>query len=151
MSPPVTFGWIWRTKLNMKIKVFAWLLLMDRVNTRDLLDRKHCKPINATVLCSCCSQGVRETKEHLFFFCIFSAQCWNVLGWTWSSNLEFHRMIQSQSVSFANPCFMELLIATWNIWKERNNLIFNGVLPSVSSWRRNLRMDLSLRACLVQL
>lgn len=110
LSPPVTFGWIWGSKLNMKIKVFAWLLFMDRVNTRDLLDRKHCMPINATVLCSCCPQGVRETREHLFFFCDFSAQCWRVLVWSWSSNLEFHRMIQSQSAFFSNVCFMELLL-----------------------------------------
>jgi hypothetical protein len=26
----------------MKIKVFAWLLSMDRFNTRDMLDRSHC-------------------------------------------------------------------------------------------------------------
>ena len=30
------------------------------------------------------------------------------------------------------------------IWKERNNLIFNGVLPSVASWKRNTKTDLSL-------
>lgn len=53
--------------------------------------------------------------------------------------------IQSQSASFSNPCFMELmLLAAWNIWKERNNLIFNGIQPEVLSWKRNLKLDLSL-------
>jgi hypothetical protein len=32
LSPPSTFKWIWQSKVNMKIKVFSWLLFMDRVN-----------------------------------------------------------------------------------------------------------------------
>jgi hypothetical protein len=35
------FKWIWMSKCQMKYKVFFWLLLRDRLNTRGLLRRKH--------------------------------------------------------------------------------------------------------------
>ena len=43
---------IWKTKCVMKLKVFAWLLIQDRLNTRDMLARRHC-PISdiSCVIC----------------------------------------------------------------------------------------------------
>lgn len=35
------FGWIWKSRSTMKIKVFGWLLLTDRLNTRNMLKRRH--------------------------------------------------------------------------------------------------------------
>ena len=35
------FGWLWKAKSVPKIKVFGWLLLMDRLNTRDMMQRRH--------------------------------------------------------------------------------------------------------------
>lgn len=35
-----TFKWIWQSKCQMTHKVFFWLVLMDRINTRDVLCRK---------------------------------------------------------------------------------------------------------------
>jgi hypothetical protein len=129
----------------MKIKVFGWLLLMDRVNTRDLLDRKHCAPLGASISCSSCQENARETREHLFFDCDFSKGCWNKLGWYWNTSLEFNQMIHTQHSSFSQQGFMELfLLAAWNIWKERNGLIFQGIQPSVTNWLANLKLDLNL-------
>lgn len=129
----------------MKIKVFGWLLFLDRVNTRDLLERKHCAPLNASDICPSCSTNARENREHLFFLCPFSSACWNKLGWCCDTTLQFHQMIQAQLAVVSHQCFMELfLIAAWNIWKERNGLIFQGIQPSVRNWLRNLKDDLSI-------
>jgi hypothetical protein len=38
--PPV-FKWLWKSCCIMKTKTFAWLLLAHRLNTRDLLQRRH--------------------------------------------------------------------------------------------------------------
>lgn len=35
------FAWIWRSKCTNKWKVFCWLLLADRLNTRNILHRRH--------------------------------------------------------------------------------------------------------------
>ena len=40
VAPP-PFAWIWKSKLHMKIKVFMWFLLADRLNTRNMLRRRH--------------------------------------------------------------------------------------------------------------
>jgi hypothetical protein len=36
------------------------------------------------------------------------------------------------------------LLASWNIWKERNNMYFQGVSPTMISWKARLKSDLLL-------
>jgi hypothetical protein len=36
---PTVYSWLWKSACMMKLKVFAWLLLSDRLNTKDLLKR----------------------------------------------------------------------------------------------------------------
>ena len=36
-----TYKWLWKSKVTMKIKVCGWLLLSDRLNTRNMLKRRH--------------------------------------------------------------------------------------------------------------
>jgi hypothetical protein len=38
---PKVYAWLWKSCYVMKTKVFACLLLSDRLNTRDLLKRRH--------------------------------------------------------------------------------------------------------------
>jgi hypothetical protein len=45
---------------------FAWLLLVDRLNTRDMLRRRH-KHLEEGYSCVLCSDQVDETSIHLFF------------------------------------------------------------------------------------
>jgi hypothetical protein len=40
VSCPV-YQWIWRSKCIMRIKIFSWLLISDRLNTRDLLRNRN--------------------------------------------------------------------------------------------------------------
>ena len=61
---PRHFKWIWKSSCQPKRKVFFWMLLHDRVNTRNLLRRKtfalddyNCSVLN-------CQQ--EETLHHLF-------------------------------------------------------------------------------------
>jgi hypothetical protein len=50
---PRVFGWLWKSCCQPKHKVFFWLLLKDRLSTRNILKRKnmHLEPYNC-VLCS---------------------------------------------------------------------------------------------------
>lgn len=41
INAPRTYKWIWKSKCVVKQKVFIWLLLMDRLNTKDMLKRRH--------------------------------------------------------------------------------------------------------------
>ena len=35
------YAWIWKNRVMLRIKVFAWLMVSDRLNTRDMLRRRH--------------------------------------------------------------------------------------------------------------
>jgi hypothetical protein len=73
-----TFLWIWSSKCQMKHKVFFWLLLKDRLSTRDLLRRK-----NMDLDCYSCELCLRHRLEkvtHLFLRCSFAKACWNSIG-----------------------------------------------------------------------
>jgi hypothetical protein len=41
INPPVPFLWIWQFKVCKKIKIFLWLVFRDRINSKNLLKRKH--------------------------------------------------------------------------------------------------------------
>ena len=64
-----SYKWLWESKVTMKIKVFGWLLLSDRLNTRNMLKRRHYN-IGTNFDCLMCAQHVEETVEHLFFIAL---------------------------------------------------------------------------------
>jgi len=73
------FGWIWKAKCTPRIKFFAWLVLVDRLNTKAMLRRCHCNTQDDD-LCVLCSQGTVEDIQHLFFTCTFARRCWQALN-----------------------------------------------------------------------
>ncbi len=85
--------WLWKTKCVMKIKFFAWLMFCDRLNTREMLDRRHCAKEDDDLTCVLCNANHRETRLHLFFSYPFSIKCWQHLGIEWNHDLEFFQMI----------------------------------------------------------
>ena len=38
----LVFRWIWKASCIPRIKYFSWLILVDRLNTKDMLQRRHC-------------------------------------------------------------------------------------------------------------
>ena len=54
-------------------------------------------------------------------------------------------MIQSAQGQWVGPLFQEILIlAAWNIWKTRNNLLFEGIPPSTQGWCDLFKSDILL-------
>ena len=76
MEADDAFKWIWKSKCTNKWKVFAWLLLADRLNTRGLLKRKHMKLRDNNYAYLLCHLPLDEMVEYLFFHCEFSKTCW---------------------------------------------------------------------------
>jgi hypothetical protein len=61
---PQLFAWIWDTSCQAKHKIFFWLLLHDRLNTRNLLRRKNF--VITTYNCATINCDHEETLVHLF-------------------------------------------------------------------------------------
>jgi len=56
-------------------------------------------------------------------------------------------LIQAKQ-QFPNPYFMDILftIAAWQIWKQRNNFIFDRGRPSLDSWKFSFSEEARLEA-----
>jgi hypothetical protein len=135
---------IWACKALLRIKVFAWLLVSDRINTRDMLRRRHLNVTNVfhCVLCPC---RATEDWQHLFFHCNFSVRVWSYLQIEWESGSSFEAIFMQARRKFNKPFFTEVVIlAAWHIWKQRNEAIFQGILPTFRGWRRRFIHEVTL-------
>ncbi|KQK04513.1 hypothetical protein BRADI_2g13851v3 [Brachypodium distachyon] len=88
---------------------------------------------------------MEETLNHLFINRPFSFECWLQLGIHWPLDANCLEILPEIKANFGSPIFFEVFVlAAWNIWKIRNNLIFKGVPAFVQTWRARLRADLTL-------
>jgi hypothetical protein len=72
------YRWLWKSKCQPKHKVFFWLLLKDRLNTRSLLRRRNMELESYT--CENCILQKEETVGHLFLRCGFACHCWQLVS-----------------------------------------------------------------------
>lgn len=127
---PAPFQWIWKSPCLPKHKFFFWLMIQDRLNTKDLMERKKFYVESNT--CVLCDSGEKETMKHLFFDCIFSQNMWGTLGQTWNSDLQFIDMLIDAKNKSTNVFFkIAMITGCWSIWNHRNKIIFDGEIRSL--------------------
>jgi hypothetical protein len=142
IRPPITMLWIWKSKCIPRIKFFSWLLLNDRLNTRNMLRRKKYLENYNCVMGQC---NTKETLEHLFFECPSAAAWWFSLGIVWNEEAQIQHKIILARNAFPFPFFMEIfMVAAWCLWNERNAIIFNRRMPSVSSCKISFKQEIIL-------
>lgn len=133
---------IWKAKCVPKIKFFSWLLLNDRLNTRNMLRRK--KFLEEGYCCVLCQDFIEETREHLFFDCSTAITRWFALGIIWEEGLNIHDRLAVAKRDFPHPFFMEVfMIGSWCIWNERNALNFDGKAPNFNSWNTAFKKEIT--------
>jgi hypothetical protein len=122
----------------MRVKFFACLLLVDRLNTRDMLQRRHWK-VTGDTHCVLCPTSARETRMHLFFECNFSQRIWNYFQIDWTLAPDIQGSLLATILAFRKPFFMEVvMLGCWNIWKQRNGLIFRFERPTFCCLEENV-------------
>jgi hypothetical protein len=66
----------------------------------------------------------------------------NIFWQAWGSFLD---IIDVNRSSWGKPLFMEIfMLAAWNIWKLRNNMVFNGIKPELDVWKEKFGSDAKL-------
>lgn len=68
------YKWLWKCSCQNKHKVFFWLLIKDRLSTREILKRKNM--FLQDYNCVLCFGASEESLVHHFLECPFAAQCW---------------------------------------------------------------------------
>ena len=142
LSPPI-FKQIWKCATMLRYKIFFWLLLHDRVNSRNLLHRKSF--YLPSYECVLCHTHTMETSMHLLWDCDFALNSWSsILGQRYRGISVFDEVSLSIQ-ALSTPIAMEVIImGCWNIWMQRNGVILKAILASVLSWRASSRADLLL-------
>ncbi|XP_061993617.1 uncharacterized protein LOC133711526 [Rosa rugosa] len=92
---------MWKLNLHPKVMIFAWILIRNRLRTRDKLSTYN---HNISPLCPFCTNSP-ETVDHLFMQCPFSHQVWTL-------------------THFSNPLQWNDSFISWN------RLIFQRLVPS---------------------
>jgi hypothetical protein len=139
---PSVYRWLWKSCCIMCHKMFAWLVLRDHINTRDLLQRHYWHVTDDTHY-ELCPGHIYEDRAHLFFDCNFSVRIWNYLQIPWHSNDDLQAVVLTAKHGFGQLFFMEVVVtAIWNIWLLRNGKIFNQEKPTFARWKSKFVHDM---------
>lgn len=124
----------WNKNTPIKINIFAWRLIINRLPTHHNLDL--CGVDLDSILCPVCNEAA-EIDQHLFLECEIAQHLWKmVLKW-WGLNdypkdiLGMVTWVDSVSLpTKVKPIFdAVVLITNWAIWRFRNSRIFDSKPP----------------------
>jgi hypothetical protein len=139
--------WMWKGCCQQKHKVFFWLLIHNRLNTRALLQRKNF--LMTDYSCIMCNQQHLETRDHLFFQCPFAVLCCQYICPLWipppPGQMDIQEVLSSLKLAISKPFFMQIImLVTWSILLTRNSFIFKATTPSVYICRKIFKDELAL-------
>lgn len=138
--------WIWKSSCQNKHKVFFWLILKDRLNTRSMLRRRNMELENFN--CVLCNRQAEEIIEHLFIQCPFASQCWNSIGLGVDYRLPPLQNLELLRMQINRKFFMEIIILhCWAIWLCRNNSIFRMLPHSIQGCKDIFKLEFELLLC----
>jgi hypothetical protein len=122
--------------------------MVDRLNTKTMLKRRNISSGDEDEpYCVTCNDGADEDIEHLFFTCSFARNCWEKINIEWNLSLSLHPRIAHARQQQNTPFFMEIVIvASWEIWKARNDKIFRNRPVHVGTWFSNFKNQCRLQS-----
>ena len=127
---------VWDRLTMPKHRIILWLVLLDRLRTRDRLWKLHIVPTRDCLLC----HGIEETASHLFFGCQFSSACLEYIKeWIqWKSkkiNLEelLKWINKSKRSSRFRKDVQRAIVAAcvYQIWRARNEKLWIQKIENV--------------------
>ena len=117
---------IWKMKIPLKTKLFAWYLQRGVILTKDNLAKRNWQ---GSKKCVFCHQD--ETIKHLFFQCQFARSIWSIIqiGSTLypprSVANIFGNWLNGVDRRFKILIRVGALAVIWSLWLCRNDKVFN--------------------------
>jgi hypothetical protein len=123
----------WKSPAPLKVRVFAWQLLHDRIPTRVNLRRRQIIDVTGDLSCALCG-GVMEDTHHLFIYCEVAMKVWAAmfvwlqLPFSLPHNLLsiFNFLTQNRGKKLRKGLCMIWNGVVWAIWRRRNAVIFDN-------------------------
>ncbi|PWA46631.1 RNA-directed DNA polymerase, eukaryota [Artemisia annua] len=125
----------WSKDVPIKINVFIWKLLLDKLPTRDNLEEKGLDVPSS--LCGVCDH-VTESSSHVFLSCQVAMEIWRQFGRWWdldiphlSSMKDLLEWVDNLKISKIQRMglYNVVITAAWSIWRFRNETIFGVNKP----------------------
>ena len=144
---------VWKPPVPSRIKAFSWTVVLDRLNTMEMLQmRRPFLYLSPSWCVLCKSEG--ESANHLFMHCRFAKAIWDhffeKLHWQWVMPGTIYDLFWQWTpvgLGELGKYFWRCLIhaVLWGIWRERNLGIFEGrsrscnevidsIIQEVGSW-----------------
>jgi hypothetical protein len=120
---------VWAAKVPLKIRIFSWQLVLDRLPSSANIQSRH-GPGNGN--CSLC--GERETADHIFFTCPLAMFAWSVLrqilqcSWCPASFPQFFAIVSNFAGRARRTIWSLFLAQSWALWLIRNKLTMESKL-----------------------
>jgi len=125
---------VWHRHIPAKVSLFVWRLLRNRIPTRgNLLRRNIIQENNSNCVHGC---EIIESAEHFFLACGNSVILWSLVSAWLGLSLVHHIDLRQHFHQFClmaglprstQSFFTGIWFATvWEIWKDRNNHIFQN-------------------------
>jgi len=130
---------IWHKQVPLKVSIFAWRLLQDRLPNKNHLLRRGLITGEALMCVTGC--GTAESASHLFIHYDIFGTLWHLIrSWIVMSGVDplniddhFLQFTHSTGHSKARQSFLQLiwLLCVWLVWNERNNRLYNNIQTTI--------------------
>ncbi|CAM0955186.1 unnamed protein product [Alopecurus aequalis] len=135
------YKFVWKSHVPSRVSFFAWLLVNGRLQCRANLVRKN---ILSAVEggCPICPAAL-ETTSHIMLECTFATSFWRALGAHVHADNGMQALDACALPLTAPPrsAAMLRLLCYWHLWKHRNDVVFNGLAPSLPRARKSCSDD----------
>jgi hypothetical protein len=122
----IPYKFLWKSKLPHKIKVFFWLVVRNKILTKDNLKKR-----SWIGSLNCCFCGVDESIDHLFFQCPIAKYMWRVIQVALNLRLIpksiknlYDNWLCKPKDKMAHLVLFGCGALFWAIWRTRNNWCF---------------------------
>ena len=129
--------WIWKLDILPRITNFLWLCLHGSIPVREVLAERG---IICEKVCPICREQ-DESIIHLFHECKFACDVWRKLVVppshvsSFANNFEIwlknNCLSEVRHLGSIPWCFL-FLFAVWNLWKNRNRVVFENSIPNLT-------------------
>jgi hypothetical protein len=132
---------VWRSAVPLKCKIFCWLAKQRRIPTNA---RRFRHRITDSAACLSCDQD--EDVDHLLLTCPRALETWSFFNHFRSAPAPSGFLDLLLSYCRGVPEATVTTAIVWNIWKRRNNLVFNRADDPLAAIVRSCIEDVRLWA-----
>lgn len=135
------YEFVWCSRAPSKVKFFAWLLVQGRIQCRSNLPKKKILTEDESG-CPICDEKV-ETPDHVVFGCPFARRFWASLGVSGAAVACASDASSCPLPPSAPPKSAATLrlLCLWHLWKHRNGVVFDKLVPSIALIKKKCRDD----------